>query len=122
MPDPEEDSGHSRAKTDTGPQAPKEEVSFVAHPPAPPKLDVVLPEHPSERKAAKAISEGYAKSAMASSAVMSFVMPIVTLCGGGFWLDEKMKHTTPYLSMVGLVVGLITGVSSLLKTLNRMSK
>jgi Putative F0F1-ATPase subunit Ca2+/Mg2+ transporter len=94
--------------------------NLVTLPPAPPELNVALPVHPVVRDKQSVVATSYRKSAMASSAVTGFVMPIITLCLGGYWLDQKWKHTAPYLSMVGVVVGLITGVSTLLRTLNKM--
>ena len=95
--------------------------SLVTAAPEPPRLAVTLPQHPVHRDQQSVIATSYRKSAMASSAVTGFVMPIITLCLGGYWLDQKWKHEVPYLAMVGVVVGLIVGVSTLLRTLNKMS-
>ena len=91
--------------------------------PEPPKLDPKLPAHPDKAPSnSDSVAASYSGSAIATSAVSSFVTPIIVLSLGGYWLDQRMKHKTPWFSMVGVIVGLILGVSSLMRVMDRLSK
>lgn len=101
---------------------PADSESLVEAPPEPPRLNPNLPLHPADRRKIAIESASYSKAAIASTAVSAFVTPIFVLCLGGYWLDQKLKHQTPYLAMLGVIVGLILGIASLMKVLDRLSK
>jgi F0F1-type ATP synthase assembly protein I len=90
--------------------------------PEPPRLNPKLPAHPAEPQPASQDGRDYGKAMIASSAVTAFLAPIVVLCLGGYWLDQRMKHTTPWFSMIGVILGLVLGVTSLIRVLDRLSK
>jgi F0F1-type ATP synthase assembly protein I len=100
----------------------RDEVRLSHHIPEPPRLNPKLPEHPEKAKQSESAAATYSNSAIATSAVSSFVTPIVVLCLAGYWLDQRMKHKTPWFSMAGVIVGLVLGTSSLMRVLNRLSK
>lgn len=97
-------------------------ADVVVPPPDVPKLNPKLPDHPNKRALAAQDSGSYGKSAMASNAVTAFLMPIVTFCLGGYWLDQRLKHTTSWISIIGVIVGLVIGLTSMMRVLDRMSK
>lgn len=90
--------------------------------PEPPKLNPKLPAHPAEAKQNTQAGRDYSKAVIASSAVSAFLAPIMVLCLGGYWLDQRLKHITPWFSMAGVIVGLALGVTSLMRVLDRLSK
>ncbi len=97
---------------------------FPTVPPAPeipeaPKLAPKLPPHPDRQK--PAVEPGsYNKMAIASTEASAFVMPIIVLSVGGWWLDQKLHHETAWLAMIGLLVGLVAGISGLLRIISRL--
>jgi hypothetical protein len=112
---------HSKSNEDSDDES-VGNASLVEAPPEPPRLTPNLPLHPDERSKVATEAASYSKAAIASTAVSAFVTPIFVLCLGGYWLDQKLKHVTPYLAMLGVIVGLILGIASLMKVLNRLSK
>ena len=94
----------------------------LASVPEAPKLSPALPMHPSAPKHNAQSVQTYSKSMMASSAVTAFLMPIIVLCLGGYWLDSKLKHATPWFSILGVIVGLILGLTSMMRVLDKLSK
>jgi hypothetical protein len=101
---------------------------FPEMPPVPdvpetPKLVPKLPPHPEKVRAEKRIEAGsYNKMAIAATAASSFIAPIVLLGAGGWWLDQKLKHEVAWLAFLGVVVGFVVGVTSLLGTIRRLSE
>jgi F0F1-type ATP synthase assembly protein I len=100
----------------------KDDLQISHDAPEPPRLNPKLPAHPESTKPDAGTIASYSNSAIATSAVSSFVTPIIVLCLGGYWLDQRMQHKTPWFAMVGVVVGLVLGTSSLMRVLNRLSK
>ena len=94
---------------------------LVVPPPTAPRLDPRLPAHPKEQHSAKQDITGYGKAAMATSAGSAFLTPILTLCIGGYLLDQKLHHEMAWLSMLGVIVGLALGITSMMRILNRLS-
>ena len=123
-----EDSNEAAAKIpgeileESGTGERPDEPRLIVAPPELPVMDPALPPHPQKRAPGALENANYGKSMMASSAVTSFLMPIVTFCLAGYWLDARLKHATPWLAIIGVVVGMILGVTSLLRVLNRISK
>jgi F0F1-type ATP synthase assembly protein I len=64
----------------------------------------------------------YSKAALGTTAVSALVTPIVVLCLGGYWLDMRLKHATPWFAMIGVIVGLVLGLTSMMKILEKISK
>jgi len=79
---------------------------------------------PAKPKARGASSEpgSYRKSAIASTAVTAFVTPTIVLSLGGFWLDQRLHHSTDYLAGIGVVLGLIVGTSALLRIVAKLNE
>ncbi len=97
------------------------EVPGTPDVPEAPKLAPVT--RPARPKAGPALEPGSInKSALAATAASSFIMPIIILAVLGYFIDQKLHHSTYYLALIGLLVGLVVGVSSLLKIVNKLSK
>ncbi len=100
------------------------ENRFPAMPPLPnlpevPKYDAKLPDWNKPRKGT--VEPGaYSKVAVAATAATSFIMPVIILGGGGWWLDQKLKHDTAWFALVGVIVGFIVGVTSLLRVIQKL--
>lgn len=90
--------------------------------PETPKLAPKLPPHPDKVRKERIEAGSYNKMALAATAASSFILPIILLGVGGWWLDQKLKHTVAYLAFIGVVVGFIVGVASLLNTIRRLSE
>jgi F0F1-type ATP synthase assembly protein I len=87
--------------------------------PEPPRLSHLLPPQTKQRQPGAIEPGSYNRLALATTAASSFVMPIIVLFLGGWWLDTKW-HTTPWLAFTGVLVGLVVGVVSLLNITRRM--
>jgi hypothetical protein len=103
----------------------REEERFPAVPrsreaPAPPKLDVKLPPHPSTPRTGAVEPGAYNKMAIATTAATSFIMPVILLSVGGYFLDQKL-HTSPWLAFGGVVVGFVTGIVALMRVMRKLS-
>jgi F0F1-type ATP synthase assembly protein I len=86
-----------------------------------PKLpSVARPAKPTFVKAAAPGS--YQKAALASTAATAFVMPTLVLALLGYWLDQKLHHTTYYLAFGGVLLGLVVGISALLRIVNKLNE
>ena len=88
--------------------------------PHPPQMTQPLPPHPEKPRPGAVVPGSYNKMALATTAASSFIMPIVVLSVGGWWLDQKLHHTTFWIAFIGVLVGLVVGVSALLKVVNRL--
>ena len=88
--------------------------------PEPPRMTQPLPPHPEKPRPGVVEPGSYNKLALATTAATSFIMPIVVLSIGGWWLDQKLHHTTAWLAFAGVLVGLVAGVGALLKIVNRL--
>jgi hypothetical protein len=94
----------------------------LSEPPKPPKLAPKLPPHPAAPKPGAMGDGTYSKSALASTAATAFLTPIIVLCMGGYWLDNRLKHATYWLAILGLLLGMGLGVTALIRVLNRLSR
>jgi hypothetical protein len=106
-------------RLDSVAQPVKEVTNRPSHevPEAPRLPPVVRPASPGARK--PAIEPGsYNKAALASTAATAFIMPTIVLALIGYFLDQKL-HTN-YLAFIGVVVGLIVGISSLMRIIKRL--
>lgn len=89
--------------------------------PLAPRLDVKLPPHPERHRPEGAVEPGaYNKMAIATTAASSFIMPIIVLSVGGWYLDQKLKHKTAWFALAGVIVGMILGVGALLRIVSRL--
>jgi hypothetical protein len=88
--------------------------------PDPPKMTQPLPPHPAKPQPGMVEPGSYSNMALATTAASAFIMPIIVLSVGGWWLDQKMHHTTAWIAFVGVLVGLVVGVSALIKVVNRL--
>jgi hypothetical protein len=96
------------------------EVPPAPHVPEPPKMTQPLPPHPAKPRPGAVEPGGYNKLALATTAASSFIMPIIVLSVGGWWLDQKLHHTTFWIAFIGVMLGMIVGVSALLNVVKRM--
>jgi F0F1-type ATP synthase assembly protein I len=84
---------------------------------APRLAPVSRPIKPGAQK--PAIAPGsYNKAALASTAATAFIMPTIVLALVGYVLDQKL-HTN-YLAFIGVVLGLVVGISALMKIVKRL--
>jgi hypothetical protein len=88
--------------------------------PEPPRMTQPLPPHPAKPRPGMVEPGGYNKLALATTAASSFIMPIIVLSLGGWWLDQKLHHLTAWFAMAGVLLGLVVGVSALLKVVKRL--
>jgi hypothetical protein len=86
-----------------------------------PKFEVKLPPHSSQTQPGGIAPGSYGKMGLAFTAATSFIMPVIVLSVGGWWLDQKLHHTTAWLAFVGVLLGLVTGVVSLINVMNKLS-
>gem|GEM_PF-2912104 len=105
-------------------EEPPIEKRFPAMPPLPnlpevPKYDAKLPDINAPRRGT--VEPGaYGKMAVAVTAATSFVMPVIVMGGGGWLLDQKLKHETAWFALVGVVVGFFVGVVALLRVIQKL--
>ena len=88
-------------------------------PEAPKLAPAVRPQPPHGSTTAEQGS--YSKIAIAGSAAGSFTGPIIAMTLGGYWLDKKLHHATSYLTVVGMLLGLIVGVVSIARILRKLN-
>lgn len=88
--------------------------------PEPPRMTQKLPPHPEKPRPGAVEPGSYNKLALATTAASTFIMPIIVLSVGGWWLDQKLHHTTAWFAFAGVLIGLVAGVSALLKVVNRL--
>jgi F0F1-type ATP synthase assembly protein I len=105
-------------------QEPPIETRFPTLPNAPtlpdaPRYEAKLPDISKPRPGAAAPG-AYSKIAIAATAATSFIVPIIVLSVGGYFLDKKLNNTTPWFAMLGLIVGLAAGISALLKIIAKL--
>ncbi|HLV82069.1 MAG TPA: AtpZ/AtpI family protein [Chthonomonadaceae bacterium] len=81
-----------------------------------------LPQHPDKPRPGAVEPGSYNKLALATTAASSFIMPIIILSVGGFYLDRALHHETYWLAFIGVIVGLIAGTASLISVMNRLSQ
>lgn len=96
------------------------DVPPVPHVPEPPKMTQPLPPHPQKPGPGTVEPGSYNKLALATTAATSFIMPVIVLSLGGYWLDQKLHHSTAWFAFAGVLVGMVAGVSSLLNIIKRM--
>lgn len=100
------------------------EERFPVMPPLPnlpevPMYNAKLPDISKPRKGS--VEPGaYGKMAVAVTAATSFILPVIVLGGGGYLIDQQMKHATAWLALVGVVIGFFVGVVSLLHTIQKL--
>lgn len=90
--------------------------------PEPPELRMPEIPMPGESKQPKApINKGMRAMALASTIGLSLVVPPVLGYFAGRWLDGRFK-TEPYLSIVGLLVGIVLGFIEMLHILAQIER
>jgi hypothetical protein len=96
---------------------PVKEVTIGSAPEVPQLAPVNRPVKP--KASGPAIAPGsYNKAALASTAATSFIMPTILFSLLGYWLDKRM-HTN-YWAFIGVVFGLIVGISALMRIIKRL--
>lgn len=79
--------------------------------------------HPAdEEKGLSSLAEGYRKAAPYIGAAWSLVASVGVFAGLGYWVDQKLGHKTPWLLVVGSVLGMVGGFISFFRTVLRMGK
>ncbi|MBC7527057.1 MAG: AtpZ/AtpI family protein [Chthonomonadaceae bacterium] len=90
--------------------------------PMAPKVTAQLPPDPSKVQVEGSVKPGeYTNLGLSMTAAGTFVSPIIVLSLIGYFLDMKFK-TTPILVFIGLVIGFIVGVTSLMRVSAKLSK
>ncbi|HZT43086.1 MAG TPA: AtpZ/AtpI family protein [Chthonomonadaceae bacterium] len=112
--DEEEEEDALEARFPPAPRAP--EVPEVPH------FAPRLPEHPSKPRPGAVEPGSYNKLALATTAASSFIMPIIILSVGGYYLDRALRHETYWIAFIGVLVGLVVGTISLINIMNRLSQ
>ena len=88
--------------------------------PEPPKLSPTLP--PPAKQQPGAVEPGsYNKMALAFTAANSFIMPVIVLTIGGVLLDRKFGGNKGWYAIGGVLLGLIVGISALVRVIKKMS-
>ena len=82
-----------------------------------PKVEVQLPPHPGRKPGVQAGE--YNKLALGAMAASSLITPVIVLAVGGYLLDKKF-NSAPWGAFIGLVVGFLVGVSSLMRIIRRL--
>jgi F0F1-type ATP synthase assembly protein I len=62
------------------------------------------------------LAQGYRKAAPYMAASSQLVGAVVVFTLGGWWLDQKLDHETPWLLLVGAGIGMTGGFISFFKT------
>lgn len=62
------------------------------------------------------LAAGYRKAAPYMAASTQLVVAVGGLALGGYWLDQKLGHTVPWLLLVGAGVGMVGGFISFFRT------
>jgi ATP synthase protein I len=73
------------------------------------------PRAPDERGLSN-LAAGYRKAAPYMGASTTLVAAVGGFAALGWWLDQKLDHTTPWLLVVGAVLGMIGGFISFFRT------
>ncbi len=68
------------------------------------------------------LAEGYRKAAPYLAASTTLVVSVMAFMALGYWLDNKLGHTTPWLLLVGALVGLTGGFISFFRTVMGIGK
>ncbi len=98
------------------------DVPSLPNIPQAPELKPVLPPRPSKAMPMQTTqSQSVGKAALASMAATSFIMPIIILALGGYWLDTRLKHSTFWFAGLGVLVGMAVGINSLMRLLERLN-
>ena len=87
-----------------------------------PKLDPVLPPHPTAGQGPRAAPGSNRKAAIATTAASAFVMPVLVLSVGGYYLDKKLNHAVPWFAIAGVVVGMVVGITALLRIIQKLEE
>lgn len=62
------------------------------------------------------LAQGYRKGAPYMAASSQLVGAVVVFTLGGWWLDEKLGHETPWFTLAGAAIGMTGGFISFFKT------
>ena len=66
-----------------------------------PKLAPILPPNPLNKQAPGNGPGSSQKAAIATTAASAFVMPVLVLSVGGYYLDKKIKDAVPWFAILG---------------------
>jgi F0F1-type ATP synthase assembly protein I len=75
-----------------------------------------------EPKGLSNLATGYQKAAPYMAASTALVAAVGVFAGLGWWLDQQLEHETPWLFIVGALVGMAGGFISFFKTVLGASK
>jgi hypothetical protein len=96
------------------------EVAPAPDMPKPPEVKVTLPPKPSGKTPGRVEPGSYRKMGLAFTAATSFIMPVIVLSVGGMYLDRKFGAN--WIAFVGVLLGLVVGVTALLRIVNQLSE
>ena len=71
---------------------------------------------PDDEKGLSNLASGYQKAAPYMAASTTLVVSVGGFAWAGYWLDGKLGHKTPWLLIVGAVLGMVGGFISFFKT------
>jgi ATP synthase protein I len=69
-----------------------------------------------DTKGLSGFAEGYRKAAPYMAASTTLVASVGVFAGLGYWLDKWLEHETPWLLLVGALLGMVGGFISFFRT------
>ena len=84
-----------------------------------PKQNPDLPSRP--RKAHEEQQTDYGRMGMAYSVPAALAAPVVVLTLSGAWADGYFR-TSPWITLIGAILGLITGLMNMIRIANKLNK
>ncbi len=87
--------------------------------PQPPAIQSKLPKYPDKGETQEA--KDARRMGLAYSLPIMLVAPVLLLTIAGAWLDEKMK-TSPWFTLAGVLLGMISGLINMIRTANKLNE
>lgn len=73
-------------------------------------------ERGTEEEKLSSLASGYQKAAPYMGASTTLVVSVAVFTFGGHWLDEKLEHEIPWMTIVGAFIGMAGGFVSFFRT------
>lgn len=100
----------------------REALPEVPEVPALPEAPALRPNLPPKPKApAEEGASDLHKAGMAYTLPASLIAPIIVLTIAGYWLDGRFNRT-PTFTIIGSLVGAVTGFINMIRIANKLSK
>src|SRR4051812_34683151 len=120
MPEEKQDNDRAELQDDLNRSNPR--MPAPPDVPEPPKIQAQLPPRPDTPQSGNVQPGQYNKLALAFTAANSFIMPIIILSIAGFFCDQKFGHSKGLFSILGVLLGLVVGISSLMRVIKKLSE